>query len=232
MAAAEDKAMRQLWQEGDAYKAALGDFFAGWGATPDQQQGIIAFMQGFRMGCPLPETAVRHLCPGEILHAGGRCWKLYGGYGHTSCNLLLHDAHSGWVLTGDQVLPTIQPNVSLWFGAAPDPVDDFLRSLDHLASLEVTSACPSHGEVFAHFSLRCEQQIKQQHKRLDRLRRALRDGITDAGSLCQAVLGKPADGPLFMLVAGQLYALLAHLEQRGEVQRRNEATGVLFQLID
>ena len=227
LAGAEEDAYQRLWRGSSEQRDAVCDFFAGWGASEAQQQSIFAFMQGFSLGCPPLDGDVFQLAPGETLSVAGREWRLHGGYGHTPCNLLLEDVARGWLITGDQVLPSIQPNVSLWWGSDPDPLGSCLDSLAALSSLEVRHACPAHGEVFDDFADRCRQIRRQHLRRLDRLRTALAEGNSDVMSLCQAVLGKAIEGPLFMLVAGQLFAMLAYLERRGEVAREAGA-GVHF----
>ena len=219
LARQEEDAYQRLWRGSSDNREAVCRFFADWGASEAQQQSIFSFMQGFSLGCPPLEGDIRHLEPGELLQTDSRQWLLHGAYGHTPCNLLLEDPVRGWVITGDQVLPSIQPNVSLWWGSDPDPLGSCLDSLEALSALEVRHACPAHGEVFDDFSQRC-QQIRRQHlRRLTRLRQALAEGNNDVMSLCQAVLGKAIEGPLFMLVAGQLFAMLAYLEKRGQMTR-------------
>lgn len=225
MAAAEDDAFNRLWRGSVERVDELRAFFADWGASDEQQESIVNFMQGFSVGCPAWSGPVTHVEAGDCLRVAGRDWQLHGGYGHTPCNLLLHDHDRGWLITGDQVLPSIQPNVSLWWGAASDPLGDYLASLTRLSTLEVNRACPAHGEVFDDFAERCDQIARQHQRRLDRLRAALGEGPSDVLALCEKVLGKAIQGPLFMLVAGQLFAMLAYLEKRAEVVREAGPAG-------
>ena len=48
------------------------------------------------------------------------------------------------MLTGDCVLPRITPNVNLNPQTEPDPLGDYLRSLERLAAYDAAEALPAH----------------------------------------------------------------------------------------
>ena len=48
------------------------------------------------------------------------------------------------MLTGDCVLPRITPNVNLNPQTEPDPLGDYLRSLEQLAAFDAVEALPAH----------------------------------------------------------------------------------------
>ena len=92
----------------------------------------------------------------------------------------------------------------------------YLDSLTPLAALEVQQAFPAHGDVFSGFAARCAQIRRHHETRLRRLQRHLAQaGTAPVSVLNEAVFGRVAEGPMFMLMAGQLYALLARLRAQG-----------------
>ncbi|KAF0810363.1 beta-lactamase domain-containing protein [Alcanivorax sp. S71-1-4] len=216
LAEAEHRLMEGFWRGSATQPQALMAFFAEWGATEAQQQAVLAFMSGFRAGNPSLSGPLEYVAPGECLTVNGRPWHLAAGFGHTACNLLLHDRAGQRLITGDQVLPGIYPNVSVWHGLDGDPLGGYLGSLTSLAALDVAQAFPAHGDVFTDFAARCVQIQRHHAWRLQRLRRYL-DGVGEAPveALNEAVFGRAAEGPMFMLMAGQLYALLARLRAQG-----------------
>lgn len=216
LAEAEHRLMEDFWRGSATQPQALMAFFAEWGATELQQQAVLAFMSGFRAGNPSLTGPVQYVAPGEVLTVNGHAWHLQAGLGHTACNLLLHDRAGKRLITGDQVLPGIYPNVSVWHGLEGDPLGDYLGSLVSLAALDVEEAFPAHGDVFTDFAARCVQIRRHHDTRLRRLRRHLDEaGTAPVAALNDAVFGRAAEGPMFMLMAGQLYALLARLRVQG-----------------
>ena len=69
----------------------------------------------------------RGCADGDELIAAGRSWRLIETDGHCRGHLCLHDAPNDVLISGDQVLPTISPNVSV-ITSRPDgdPLHDFL----------------------------------------------------------------------------------------------------------
>ena len=53
------------------------------------------------------------------------------------------------MLSGDHVLPRITPNISFHPQAGPDPLGDFLTSLDKVAAYDVDEVLPAHEHRFA-----------------------------------------------------------------------------------
>ncbi len=70
---------------------------------------------------------------GDRLQAAGREWELIETSGHCRGHLCLYDAQHQVLIAGDQVLPTISPNVSV-LPSRPEanPLRDFLDSLARL----------------------------------------------------------------------------------------------------
>ena len=104
-----------------------------------------------RIVAPLPES-FRRLMDGDEFEAGGRDWKVVVGAGHSPEHACLFDeADNVNEMSGDQILPRISSNVSVW-PTEPDanPLDDWLRSCHRLRDVvdDETLICPAHGEPF------------------------------------------------------------------------------------
>ena len=93
----------------------------------------------------------------ERLEAGGRVagadrdWQVSVHWGHAPGHACLFDRQGSLLISGDQVLPRISSNVSLYpSNADADPLGEYLASLDSLAGLpEDTLVLPAHGPPFA-----------------------------------------------------------------------------------
>ena len=112
----------------------------------------------------VPEDFVR-LADGMEFAIGSRVWRVIVGRGHAPEHACLWCAEDDIFIAGDQVLPKITPNVSLWPGRDdPDPLGSFLASLDKIERTVPDSvlALPSHNLPFYRIYNRL-QQLREHH---------------------------------------------------------------------
>jgi glyoxylase-like metal-dependent hydrolase (beta-lactamase superfamily II) len=104
---------------------------------------------------PALGRAVAH---GDRIEAGGRTWDIIETSGHCRGHLCLYDAAHEVLIAGDQVLPTISPNVSV-LASRPDanPLAEYLESIARLEHCAPdTLVLPSHGRPFRGLHRRIE----------------------------------------------------------------------------
>ena len=94
--------------------------------------------------------------------------------------MCLYDRGSQILFSGDHVLPTITPNVSLGPRYADDPLGDYLNSLERVNKLQALQVLPSHEYVFTSLQKRVEE-IKQHHN--ERLAEALSIVVANSQSV-------------------------------------------------
>ncbi len=98
---------------------------------------------------PLPLSFER-LSAQEPLLINGRQWRIIIGHGHSPEHASLYCESLQVLISGDQVLPRISPNISVT-GECPndDPMSDYLESLQlFLALPEQILTLPAHGNPF------------------------------------------------------------------------------------
>jgi len=102
---------------------------------------------------------------GEKLTVGKFKLKVIWTPGHTKGNICIYDQGGSHVLfSGDHVLPTITPNVSLTPNYEGDPLGDYLSSIEAVGKLNpVSQVLPSHEFVFENLHERLVE-IKRHHK--------------------------------------------------------------------
>ncbi|MGB5258539.1 MAG: MBL fold metallo-hydrolase [Woeseiaceae bacterium] len=106
----------------------------------------------------LPE-AYKRMSDGDMLEFAGTHWEVIVGSGHSPEHACLYDAERNILIAGDQLLPTISSNVSVWpTEPLANPLQDWFESLEKLARRlpEDVLVLPAHGKPFrgAHFRLR------------------------------------------------------------------------------
>ncbi|MGH7904761.1 MAG: MBL fold metallo-hydrolase [Candidatus Dormibacteraceae bacterium] len=84
----------------------------------------------------------------ETIQMGGRRLRVIWTPGHSPGHICLFDPDDGLLFCGDQLLPDITPNIGLHPQSTPDPLDEFLLSLERLARLQPALVLPAHGHRY------------------------------------------------------------------------------------
>lgn len=219
LADAEHDALHRLWRGSIKQADEVTAFFVRWGIPADQCLNILGMLKYFRYGCPaLDDCMTAPLADGQCLRIGDRDWQLHVGAGHTPANVALYAPRDGLLISGDHLLPTIYPNISVWWGAASDPLRDYLDSLPRFAALAPRRVLPSHGPLFGDLPQRIDEITRFHRRRMLRALAQCAQPCTAYESIA-AVVHKPATGPVVGLVAGQVLATFAWLESEGLLER-------------
>ncbi len=166
----------------DAYKIfveRLQTFLRTHGAPDEELEQMILVVRPLEKqftGVAKPDTLLKG---GEKLQVGKWKIEVIATPGHTRGNVCLFDATSNILFSGDHILPTITPNVSLSPIYEGDPLGDYLRSLRNLKKLDPKKILPSHEYVFDHLGKRIEEIEKHHEERLAEVMLALGDGVDE-----------------------------------------------------
>ena len=96
-------------------------------------------------------------------------WSFIHTPGHTPGHLCLWNSARGILISGDQVLPTITPNISYHPYGLKNPLASYLESLEKLLELDCSFYLPAHGPISANLHERAEQLISHHQQRLNLL---------------------------------------------------------------
>ena len=104
-------------------------------------------------------TTYTRLKEGDEIAIDERRWRVIVGTGHVQEHVCLYCPSLNVLISGDQVLPKITPNISLWANdEAGDPLGDYLSSLRKFDPLPAdTLVLPSHGLPFTGLPIRIDQ---------------------------------------------------------------------------
>ena len=177
----------------------------------------------------LPESYHR-LKDAEKLRIGGSQWEIVVGRGHSPEHACLYDPHRNLVISGDQLLPTISSNVSVYpTEPMANPLKDWIDSLtDMKERLPVdVLVLPAHGKPF-----------RGAHERLDALIEEHATALTKLHDLCDEprrvidvfpalFKSKISDSNLIM-ATGEAIAHLNYLVDDGSLAAEQDAEGVLW----
>lgn len=175
---------------------------------------------------PVP-SAFRRVRAGETIAIGARQWRVIIGTGHAPEHICLASESDRILISGDQVLPRITPNVSVWPDQPEgDPLADFLGSLAAFEPLDPnTLVLPSHDRPFRGLHTRIAGLARHHAERLDAFE-ALCDGAATVAEIMARSFKRELDAHQVIFACGETLAHLHRLVHLGRVDRTSDAAGV------
>ncbi len=169
---------------------------------------------------PLP-LGFKRIKEGDAIQLGGRSWTVRICHGHAPEHATLWSDDDSLVIGGDQLLPTISPNLGVYATEpAADPVAEWLDACERLKPFakDTQLVLPGHKLPFTGLPRRMRQLIDNHHGALARLLNYLATPHTAAE--CFAPLFKRKIGPgEYGLALVEAMAHVNHLHQLGQLTR-------------
>jgi glyoxylase-like metal-dependent hydrolase (beta-lactamase superfamily II) len=140
-------------------------------------------------------------------------WTAYETPGHAPSHVCLFQPERRLMVSGDHLLGRI----SLYFeyGHSPDPVGEFLHSLDIVEKLGARLCLPGHGRTFADVHAHIEGNRKLVHERLDAVALALEQGPMTAFEVVPHVYGDALSQQNAHWLLSKVLCYLTHLQALG-----------------
>lgn len=176
---------------------------------------------------PLPLGFTR-LEEGAVHRLGGRDWVVHLGQGHAPDHATLWCQDVPLVLAGDQLLPSISPNLGVYpTEPMADPVAEWLESCARFETMarEDHLVLPGHKLPYHGLPARLAQLSDNHHGALARLREHLRAEPRTAVDCFAPLFKRQIDEATYGLAMVEAVAHLNHLYHLGEVAREMDARG-------
>lgn len=180
-----------------------------------------------RLVSALPQSFQR-LSEGDDIAIGDDQWRVVVGNGHSPEHVCLWRQSDGVFISGDQILPRISSNVSVWpTEPLQDPLADWLTSIDRLRVLlpAETFVLPAHGEPFTGVHTRLDALKRGHETGLRRLERTLRTPKR-AIDVFSSLFARPIGDGVFGMATGESIAHLNCLKNRDLARCERDADGV------
>jgi glyoxylase-like metal-dependent hydrolase (beta-lactamase superfamily II) len=178
----------------------------------------------------LPDS-YRRMSDGDAIEIGGRVWRAIAGNGHSPEHICLWQDELKLLISGDQVLPRISSNVSV-FPTEPDgdPLSDWLNSCAKVRAAvpDDVLVLPAHNEPFRGLHARLTNLIDSHERHLDRVETRLRTEPRRAVDLFGALFARSIGPDLIGMATGETVAHLNCLAARGRAVRAMGADGVAW----
>jgi glyoxylase-like metal-dependent hydrolase (beta-lactamase superfamily II) len=153
-------------------------------------------------------------------------WEVVAMPGHADGHIcLLRDRV---LVCGDHLLPDITPAVGLYPGGRPDPLGDYLRSLERTIGLAPSLALPGHGEPITDPAGRARAVLAHHAARLDETAAALDPEPRSGYEVSLALFGEQLAPSQRRFAVAETLAHLEHLVTVGRARKRESDGGFSY----
>jgi glyoxylase-like metal-dependent hydrolase (beta-lactamase superfamily II) len=172
----------------------------------DQETGVEAIVE--------PD---RDLLPGVEVETDLGTWQVHETPGHAPSHVVLHQPERRLMISGDHLLG----RTVLFFdhGHSPDPVGEFLGSLEEVEPLEVDLCLPGHGRPFREPETKIAEARAQVEQLLGKVRSALADGGRQPFEVVAEIVGPDnVNSPASAWALQIVLSCLDHMRIGGEAE--------------
>lgn len=175
---------------------------------------------------PLPLGFTR-IKQGDVIRMGGRDWDVHIGNGHAPEHATFWSRDDNLVLSGDQILPSISPNIGVYVTEPmADPLGEWIEACERFLPMARADhlVLGGHKLPFTGLPTRLRQLIGNHHKALQRLLLHLETPHSAAECFPPLFKRTIGDGE-YGLALIESVAHLNHLFHAGEVIRTKRPDG-------
>ncbi len=171
----------------------------------------------------------RALVPGVEIDTDLGVWSVYETPGHAPSHVCLFQPERRLLISGDHVLGRI--SLFYDYGWTPDPVGEFVHSLDVVDVLDARLCLAGHGRPFVDVHGHIEGNRKLVAERLDAVLASLDGRPRTAVEISPDVYHEPLTPSNAAWLLSQTLCYLKHLERRGRVRPGPDGETERWQLV-
>ena len=203
-------------------------FYRAAGFPDDILEGYRTRFGQFGRGVYRLPNSYRRIQEGDRIEIGDRVWEIVVGRGHAPEHACLWCERDGLFISGDQILPRISSNVSV-FPTEPEgnPLQDWLDSCVKLKAIVPDDALvfPAHNEPFRGAPQRLQELIDMHEVNMEKLI-ALCAEPKRAVDCFPALFRSRITSGNYLMATGESLAHLNCLRARGGLVRHADKDGV------
>jgi glyoxylase-like metal-dependent hydrolase (beta-lactamase superfamily II) len=171
---------------------------------------------------------IRYALNPELLYEGSELdgWNVVELPGHADGHLGF--LRKGVLISGDHLLERISPAVGLYPESRPDPLGDYLASLELTVELAPRVVYPGHGEPLRNAAERAHELIGHHRKRLDVTEAALSGEPQTAYDVSLAVFGVELGATQRRFAVAETLSHLERLVREGRAARGGDGGTVTY----
>jgi glyoxylase-like metal-dependent hydrolase (beta-lactamase superfamily II) len=203
-------------------------FYHSAGFTKEQLRRYVEMFGSFgKVVSPIPQS-YRRLTEEFPIMIGQNRWQVITGRGHSPEHACLFCPELNVLISGDQILPTISSNVSVWpTEPVANPLQGWFDSLRRLKDVlpDDVLVLPAHGKPFRGVQTRLDELIGEHETGLEELRGLCREPRRAVDVFPALFKSEINEGNLIM-ATGEAIAHLNYLWYEGELEVARVENGV------
>ncbi|HEY7980104.1 MAG TPA: MBL fold metallo-hydrolase [Candidatus Eremiobacteraceae bacterium] len=169
----EERRARYVW--GAAPLDAWVAFLERHGMETGPAESVTRAAEDLRKCVTLPDVFA-YVSDGDTVPVGDRSCRVVWTPGHSDHHYVLVDDAAKLIFAGDHLLPAITPNIGLYPECRPDPLGDYLGSLERFAREGAYDVLPAHGDMYTDLQKRIGELRAHHDERLAGVRSRVADG--------------------------------------------------------
>jgi glyoxylase-like metal-dependent hydrolase (beta-lactamase superfamily II) len=178
----EKKRGHVFWTEDERMMHEGMELFARHGVTGEYLRGLEEEMRATRRRVH-PAKNPQTFSDGDRINLAGMDFKAVWTPGHADGHAMFLRESDGVLLAGDQILERISPNIGIWAYSFPNPLQDYLNSLEKTANLGAKIAFTGHYRPIENIAHRCGELEEHHKERLAYLMGLMKNGSKTAWEL-------------------------------------------------
>ncbi len=203
-------------------------FWRSHGLPADVAEAFRAGRASFANIMTPPPQKLRRINDGDVIAIGGRSWRIITGGGHSPEHAALYCEEINVLISGDQVLPRITTNISLWETEPEgDPLRRYLTTIERFRPLPAdVLVLPSHDRPFTGLHDRLDSLHAHHKVRLDATWQAAEAPVT-ANDIIPVLFKRKLDAHQIGFAMGEALSHLNYLVEDGRLVREEGADGIV-----
>lgn len=176
-----------------------------------------------------PPEAIIPVEDNALLHLSGEDYRIIWTPGHSDGHICLFRERDGVLLAADHVLPRITPNIGLYSEHdRPDPLGDYLASLQKVSTLPANVVLPGHGNPLHDLAGRIHEIEAHHYERLQYILHLVSKQASNAAEVANQLFGERLknDEARRMGVA-EVLSHLEYLHQHGQLKQQIDDDGII-----
>lgn len=194
------------------------NIFVEHGRSPENLEEMAGPRSAFMSQMVFPDHMTT-IDEGDVVRFARSDWDIYWTPGHEEGHVVFHRKSDGVCIVGDTVLGKITPHIG-WQVEPPDPLGQFLDSLEKVAKLDPALVLPGHGRPFDQGAERARSIASHHALRLRRcLEIVMRKGPAHALAIARLLFDRDLMFFEERLALAETLSHLEYLRLRGRVDR-------------
>lgn len=210
--------INNYWKKGNYLLEAIGVLYRNNGMPEEVLRQVIE-AEARIIPLTLPHAELTTLQDGQTVTLGDYTYRVIFTPGHSDGHICFYNPEHGLLFSGDHLLPDTSSiiGISAQPGTQPNPLADFLFSINSIRSLICNLVLPAHGKSFTNIEKRIKRLESYHQKHLELTKNCIGNSAT-AYEVCSQIYGSDISGNELRFAMAEILAHLVYLAYEGELK--------------